>query len=150
MRTLWSVPIFRLICMTVFSGFRTACRFAGSPTRMPSFVNATTDGNIFPPYVLPSALGMMRGVPASMYAPSEFVVPRSMPMILAIRSSSVVDDDHLRGAHDPIVEPVALADDLLHDAVLRSGVGDLLDALVDVRVERNAEGGNRLPGHVPA
>ncbi len=31
--TVSSVPIFLLICMTVFSGFSTACLFAGSPTR---------------------------------------------------------------------------------------------------------------------
>ena len=65
--TLKSVPILRLICMIVRSGFSTAWRFAGSPTRIcPSFVNATTDGNIFPPYVEPSALGMIFGAPPSM------------------------------------------------------------------------------------
>src|SRR6266571_1283601 len=82
--------------MIVFSGFRTAWSFAGSPTRIPSLVKATTDGNIFPPYALPSALGMIFGVPPSMYAASEFVVPRSIPMILAICLTSLVDDD-LRG-----------------------------------------------------
>ena len=70
--------------MTVRSGFRTACRFAGSPTITPSFAKAITDGNIFPPYVEPSALGMIFGCPASMKAASEFVVPRSIPMIFAI------------------------------------------------------------------
>jgi len=66
-RTVWSVPIFRLIWMTVRSGFRIAWRFAGSPTRTcPSLMKATTEGNIFPPYVEPSALGMIFGCPASM------------------------------------------------------------------------------------
>src|SRR6266571_4098277 len=86
--------------MTVRSGFRTAWRFAGSPTRIPSFVKATTDGNIFPPYALPSALGMIRGVPPSMYAASELVVPRSIPMILAICFTSVLDDDDLSGTQE--------------------------------------------------
>src|SRR3989454_128026 len=101
--------------MTVRSGFRTAWRFAGSPTRIPSFVKATTDGNIFPPYALPSALGMIRGVPPSMYAASELVVPRSIPMILAICFTSVLDDNDLSGTQDAVVEPVALP----YDRVLR-------------------------------
>ena len=102
--------------MIVFSGLSTACRFAGSPTRTPSFVKATTDGNIFPPYALPSALGMIFGVPPSMYAASEFVVPRSIPMILAIRFTSVIDDDDLRRPQDPVVVAVAFSHDLFHDA----------------------------------
>src|SRR5712691_4386663 len=121
--------------MIVFSGFSTACRFAGSPTRTPSFVKATTDGNIFPPYALPSALGMIFGVPPSMYAASEFVVPRSIPMILAICFTSVLDDNDLSGTQDAIVEPKALPHDRLHDAVLHLRVGHLLDAIHLVRVE---------------
>src|SRR5213594_2352713 len=121
--------------MTVRSGFRTAWRFAGSPTRIPSFVKATTDGNIFPPYALPSALGMIRGVPPSMYAASELVVPRSIPMILAICFTSVLDDDDLSGTQDAIVETEALPHDRLHGAVLKLGIGHLLDAVHLVRVE---------------
>src|SRR6266704_2140137 len=97
--------------MIVFSGFRTAWRFAGSPTRIPSLVKATTDGNIFPPYALPSALGMIFGVPPSMYAASEFVVPRSIPMILAIRFTSVIDDDDLRRPQHAVVVAVAFSHD---------------------------------------
>src|SRR3989304_4323164 len=68
----------------------------GPPTGIcPSFVNATTDGNIFPPYVEPSALGMILGVPPSMYAASEFVVPRSMPMILPLVLTFFSHDDDL-------------------------------------------------------
>src|SRR5438093_7113235 len=121
--------------MTVLSGFRTAWRFAGSPTRIPSFVKATTDGNIFPPYALPSALGMIRGVPPSMYAASGWVVPRSIPMILAICFTSVLDDDDLSGTQDAIVETEALPHDRLHGAVLQLGIGHLLDAVHLVRVE---------------
>src|SRR5437667_10920061 len=104
--------------MTVLSGFRTACRFAGSPTRIPSFVKATTDGNIFTPYALPSALGIIRGVPPSIYAASELVVPRSIPMILAIRFTSVLDHTQLSGTQDAIVPPLPLPVDLLPGAVL--------------------------------
>src|SRR3989449_9022173 len=130
--------------MTVLSGFRTAWRFAGSPTRMPSFVKATTDGNIFPPYALPSALGMIRGVPPSMYPASELVVPRSIPMILAIRFTSVLDDDDLSGTQDAVVEPIALPHDRFDGAVLHLGIRQLLDAIHLVRVEDPTLGGNLL------
>src|SRR5437879_12232143 len=109
--------------MVVLSGFRTACRRAGSPTTIPSSVKPTTDGNILPPYALPSALGIIRGVPPSMYAASELVVPRSIPMILAIRFTSVLDDDDLSGTQDAIVESEALPHDRLHGAVLQLGMG---------------------------
>src|SRR3990170_5875034 len=144
----WSVPIFRLICITVRSGFRTACRFAGSPTRIcPSFVNAITDGNIFPPYVEPSALGMIFGVPASMYAASEFVVPRSMPMILAMFLTFFLHDSDLRWSNHLDREPISFADDLLHRPVRESVVIHLLDSLVQVRIEWLGRGGNLLePG----
>src|SRR5207244_2836211 len=121
--------------MTVRSGFRTACRFAGSPTRIPSFVKATTDGNIFPPYALPSALGIIRGVPPSMYAASELVVPRSIPMILAICCTSVLDDNDLSGTQDAIVETVALPNDRLHHAVFYLGIGDPLAVILELRLE---------------
>src|SRR3972149_5797645 len=121
--------------MIVLSGFRTAWRFAGSPTRIPSFVNATTDGNILPPYVEPSALGIIFGVPPSMYAASEFVVPRSIPMILGIRITSVPHDDDLSGTQDAIVEPVPPADELFHVAVLPVCVGHALHAVHQKRVE---------------
>src|SRR2546422_11181109 len=104
--------------MIVSWGFSPACRSAGSPTRTPSFVKATTDGNIFPPYALPSALGMIFGVPPSMYAASEFVVPRSIPMILAIRFTSVPHDNDVSGTQDPVMEAVAFQDDVLDDTIL--------------------------------
>src|SRR5437879_9285470 len=98
---------------------------------MPSFVKATTDGNIFPPYALPSALGMIRGVPPSMYAASELVVPRTIPMILAIRLTSVLDDDDLSGTQDAVVEAIALPHDHFDGAVLHLRIGHLLDAIHD-------------------
>src|SRR3989442_1305557 len=134
--------------MTVLSGFRTAWRFAGSPTRMPSFVKATTDGNIFPPYALPSALGIIRGVPPSMYAASELVVPRSIPMILAICFTSVLHNNDLSGTQDAVVEPIALPDDRLDAAVLHLGIWYLFDAIHLVRVEDPPFRGNLLEANL--
>src|SRR3990170_7451793 len=69
----------RLIENTVFSGFVTAWRFATWPTsRSPDLVNPTTDGVIR----LPSGLVMTTGSPPSITATTEFVVPRSIPIIL--------------------------------------------------------------------
>src|SRR5262245_57102322 len=74
----------RLIENTVFSGFVTACRLATWPTRIsPSFVKATTEGV----RRLPSWLGMTAGVPPSITETTELVVPRSIPITLAIASS---------------------------------------------------------------
>src|SRR5258705_4687271 len=74
----------RLNETTGFSGFVTACRLATWPTRIsPSFVKATTEGV----RRLPSWLGMTTGVPPSITATTELVVPRSMPITLPIASS---------------------------------------------------------------
>jgi hypothetical protein len=71
----------RLMLKIVFSGFVIACRLATWPTsRSPLLAKATTDGVMRPP----SALLMTWGSPPSMTATTEFVVPRSMPMILPI------------------------------------------------------------------
>jgi len=65
----------------VFSGFVTAWRLATWPTgRSPVLVKATTEGVSRPP----SGLVMTVGSPPSMTATTEFVVPRSIPMILLI------------------------------------------------------------------
>src|SRR6185437_12923273 len=73
----------------VFSGFVTAWRLATWPTsRSPFFVNATTDGVVRPP----SWLGITVGWPPSMTATTEFVVPRSMPIILPILVKPPLDD----------------------------------------------------------
>ncbi len=63
----------------MFSAFVTAWRFATWPTkRSPFFVNPTTEGVVRPP----SWLGITAGVPASITDTTEFVVPRSIPIIL--------------------------------------------------------------------
>ena len=55
---------------------------AGSPTKScPSFVNATTDGNAFPPIEVPSAAGIKVGFPPITTAAAELLVPRSIPII---------------------------------------------------------------------
>jgi hypothetical protein len=70
-----------LTAKKVFSGLVTAWRFAGWPTRRsPSSVNATIDGVVR----APSAFSMTLGVAPSMTATQELVVPRSMPMTLAM------------------------------------------------------------------
>src|SRR6266702_5610954 len=71
----------RLIANSVFCGFVTAWRFAGWPTSTsPSLVNAMTEGVVRSP----SLFSITRGFPPSMMATQEFVVPRSMPITLAI------------------------------------------------------------------
>ena len=60
-------------------GLVMAWRLAIWPTsRSPALLKATTEGTVRPP----SALGMTTGSPPSITATTEFVVPRSMPMIL--------------------------------------------------------------------
>src|SRR6516162_8985937 len=62
----------------VFSGLVIAWRLATCPTsRSPFLVNPTTDGVVRPP----SSFGMTLGSPPSMTATTEFVVPRSIPII---------------------------------------------------------------------
>src|SRR3972149_5102001 len=90
---------------------------------------------------------MILGVLPSMYAASEFVVPRSIPMILGIRFTSIFHDDYLRGTQDAVVQTVSLPHDFVDHAVLGPGVGHLLDAVMHVRVERPAHGRDLLqPG----
>ena len=62
----------------VFAGLVIAWRFAGAPTnRSPAAVNATTEDVVR----APSMLAMTTGSPPSMTETTEFVVPRSIPMI---------------------------------------------------------------------
>jgi hypothetical protein len=71
----------RLMEKTVFSGLSTAWRFATWPTRIwPSLPNPTTDGVSRPPSSLMSTFGSLPSITAT----TEFVVPRSIPMIFAI------------------------------------------------------------------
>jgi hypothetical protein len=77
----------RLIEKTVFSGLVIAWRFATCPTTIsPSFVKPTTDGVSR----LPSWLGMTTGSPPSTTATTELVVPKSIPMTLAMSPLSFV------------------------------------------------------------
>src|SRR5437762_26527 len=69
----------RLIEKIVFCGLVTAWRLATVPTRRsPPCVNATTDGVVRPP----SAFSTTVGSPPSSTAMHEFVVPRSIPIVL--------------------------------------------------------------------
>ena len=74
-------PMRRLIANRVFVGLVTAWRFADCPTSTSSScVNATTDGVVRSPSLFSRTLA----VSPSMTATHEFVVPRSIPMILPI------------------------------------------------------------------
>ena len=73
------LPIKRLIEAIVFVGFVTACLFAGSPTLIsPPSTNAITEGVV----LFPSAFGITTGSLPSMTETQEFVVPKSIPIIL--------------------------------------------------------------------
>ena len=61
----------------------TACLLAGSPTINSPSLNATTEGNAFPPTVAPSAAGIIVGLPPMTTAAAELLVPRSIPITLA-------------------------------------------------------------------
>src|SRR5918995_7434170 len=136
-------PMKRLMLKTVFSGFVIACRLATWPTsRSPLFAKATTDGVMR----APSAFVMTCGSPPSMTATTEFVVPRSMPMILPIVSSvllRVVRHSDEARPDDPVVQavsPLHLAD---HFVVCMFGALFVSHRLVEVRVERLADGLDR-------
>src|SRR5262245_52111324 len=74
-------PIRRLIAKKVYSGLVTAWRFAGWPmSRSPSPENDTMEGVVRPP----SEFSITLGVEPSITATQELVVPRSMPITLAI------------------------------------------------------------------
>src|SRR3984957_20570453 len=74
-------PMRRLMANKVLCGFVTACRLAGWPTSTSlSLVNSTIEGVVRSP----SLFSITRGLPPSMMATHEFVVPRSMPITFAI------------------------------------------------------------------
>src|SRR3954465_2082512 len=90
-------PMKRLMEKTVFCGLVTAWRLATVPTsRSPDWAKATTDGVVRPP----SALSMTVGSPPSSTAMHEFVVPRSMPMVLAILVGSLLRENLSRDDED--------------------------------------------------
>src|SRR5690349_2386857 len=71
----------RFTAKIVLSGLVTACRFAGWPIkRSPSLVKATTDGVVR----APSEFSITLGLPASITATQLLVVPKSIPMTLAM------------------------------------------------------------------
>src|SRR6266850_5847748 len=132
----------RFTAKIVFSGFVIAWRRAICPTRRsPPSVKATTDGVMR----LPSALVMTTGAPPSMMAPHEFVVPRSIPMTLAICSLRFafsrrrrLADRHQRRAQEPIVQQIPTLV-LVDDGVRRMLAFAVADGLVMRRVEGPAE-----------
>mmetsp|Transcript_4580 Transcript_4580/g.12509 ORF Transcript_4580/g.12509 Transcript_4580/m.12509 type:complete len:200 (-) Transcript_4580:46-645(-) len=78
-------PMKRLTEKKVFSGFTTAWRLAICPTRRsPPLVKATTEGVVR----LPSALAMIVGLPPSIAATAELVVPKSMPTTFSARTAT--------------------------------------------------------------
>ena len=75
------LPINLLTANIVFSGFVTACLFAGWPINFsPSSVNATTEGVV----LAPSAFYNTFACVPSITATQEFVVPKSIPITLLI------------------------------------------------------------------
>ena len=64
----------------MFVGLVTAWRLAGAPTRISSLAYATILGVVR----APSEFSITLGLPFSITATHELVVPRSIPMILAI------------------------------------------------------------------
>src|SRR5580700_4339877 len=85
----------RLIEKIVFSGLVMAWRLATWPTSLsPLLVNATTEGVVR----APSSFGMTFGSPPSMTATHELVVPRSIPMILAMLFLPLSEDPDKAGS----------------------------------------------------
>src|SRR6185369_11594295 len=123
----------RFTAKMVFSGLVVACRRAICPTsRSPPSVKATTDGVMR----LPSAFVITTGSPPSMMATHELVVPRSMPITLAIcflRFSFT--DRHQRGAQETVVKQIS-ALMLVDDRVRRMLALDVGDRLVVRGIER--------------
>src|SRR3954469_17470835 len=88
-------------------GLRMAWRRASWPTsRSPFSVKPTTEGVVRDP----SALGITVGLPPSMAAITEFVVPRSMPTALAISSPSGLGEER----HGVPVRRRLAADEIAH------------------------------------
>src|SRR6185295_5274576 len=155
-------PMRRLTANSVFCGLVTAWRLADWPTRTSlSLVNATMDGVVRSP----SLFSMTRGLPLSMMATQELVVPRSMPITLPISNlhslflgidpwplsgdqvpAFKTNFSGLRcGNHDagrpqqPPVQLVAALHDI-QNGVRRRIAGLRHHGLVQLRVERSAFG----------
>src|ERR1700689_3254243 len=97
----------RLIEKIVFCGLVTAWRLATVPTkRSPEAVKATTEGVVRPP----SEFSITVGSPPSSTAMHEFVVPRSIPMVLAIVWCSFEDGDEYPSENSSARNPLHLQD----------------------------------------
>src|SRR5262245_4725952 len=135
----------------VCCGFVSDCRFAIWPMSFsPRGVNATIDGVVR----APSRLAITRGLPPSITAMQQFVVPRSMPITLPMsglltlvggsRAVRLFDTnaDHGR-SQDAVVQEIASLEDLGHrvgrDRRIRIG----RDGLVPLRIERLADAFHR-------
>src|SRR5258707_15511219 len=78
----------------VFSGLSAAWRLASWPTnRSPVLVKATTDGVVR----LPSLLIITVGLPPSITATTEFVVPKSIPTAFAITIPLMLNLEKVHG-----------------------------------------------------
>src|SRR5271170_1196181 len=102
-------PIRRLIAKTVLVGLVIDWRLAIWPTsRSPASVKATTDGVVR----LPSELAITTGSPPSMIATQLFVVPRSIPITLAmlfLETSLNIIHNHVLGFFNSAVGVTGLA-----------------------------------------
>ncbi len=77
------LPINRFTEKAVFAVLVIACRLAICPTRCsPPFVKATTEGVV----LAPSGLTMITASPPSITETTEFVVPKSIPIVFPILS----------------------------------------------------------------
>ena len=86
------LPINLFIEKTVLVGFVTACRLAGCPTNLsPFFANPTIEGVVLPP----SEFGITTGSLPSITETHEFVVPKSIPIILPILFSPFLRSSRL-------------------------------------------------------
>src|SRR4051812_36025797 len=130
----------RLIEKIVLVGLVTACRFATVPTRRsPPAVNATTDGVVRPP----SAFSMTVGSPPSRTAMHEFVVPRSMPMVLPMWGVSPLEVL----AYDGKNLSQTVADRFSRDAELPPRAAVFFMFARHVRAQRSFTGGPAGPHH---
>src|SRR5689334_1453659 len=103
-------PIRRLMAKKVYSGLVTACRLAGWPTRRsPSGAKATMDGVVR----APSAFSMTLGAEPSITATQELVVPRSMPITLAM-GIPLIGHGFLAPCRRPPVHPIEINDKISH------------------------------------
>src|SRR6266436_5976677 len=155
-------PMRRLMANRVFWGLVTAWRLAGWPTSTsPSLVKATIEGVVRSP----SLFSITRGLPPSMMATHELVVPRSMPITFAmgllrqtslakgvwyrrsswVRSTAIqvhnrrLRDDHPRRPQQPAVELVARLYHPDHRVWLRGARFLRQHRLVARRIERLAQ-----------